>query len=140
MLASKRIRDYLKTFGDATVSEMSKALSLSPETVRIALRNMGDAYVDRWQCNEANNHWQKVYALADIPPDCPKPDDPHYISKSKAIDMLREMQPATASDIAEVLGLNVKHVSSVLRKSTLTHIVGKRRGVQGGSANLWAIK
>jgi hypothetical protein len=61
-----------------TVRQITEALGAEKEAVRSALRVMPHVYVDRWLAVRTGAggcvQWAAVYALADIPPDMPRPD------------------------------------------------------------------
>ena len=67
------IRRLLHQYHDGLTSiELSERLELKPDTVRNALKEMPDTYIDRWQ-PIASEPPQAVWCAVVPPEDCPKP-------------------------------------------------------------------
>ena len=67
------IRRLLHQYHDGLTSiEISERLELKPDTVRNALKEMPDTYIDRWQ-PIANEPPHAVWCAVIPPEDCPKP-------------------------------------------------------------------
>jgi hypothetical protein len=66
------IRAYLRSTEGATVKQVFEHVGGTINGVSRALREMPDAYVDRW-CDSVRGQYQAVHCLADVPEDCPKP-------------------------------------------------------------------
>jgi hypothetical protein len=71
------IRALLKASDGMTAQELRERLSMRKKdgaaTVTQILRTMGDAYIDRWW--ESDGKWVPVWAVVEVPEDCPKPDE-----------------------------------------------------------------
>lgn len=69
------IRALLKKFPDGlTALELSQFMELGrSNNVSAALRDMGDAYIDRW-VKKATGQWAPVWCVVDVPEHCPRPD------------------------------------------------------------------
>lgn len=139
-IAAKRIREYLKAVDGATLPEIISATGIDQNTVRAAIPKMADVYVDRWCPHLTGKGWVRVFALADIPEDCPKPEDTPAAQRDSVFDLLQEMQPCTANELADVIGCTGKRIDGILRSSTKAHIVGKRGGTRGSFSNLWGLR
>ena len=71
----KRIRTLLRARpGGMTPKEIAAELDLHPANVRTSLRAMPDVYVDRWRLGK-RGQFEKVWAAAHVPEDCPHPKD-----------------------------------------------------------------
>jgi chromosome segregation and condensation protein ScpB len=62
------------------VSEIAKVLGVEHRSIKVALQNMVDTYIDRW-VKLRSAPMAAVWCAIEVPPNCPKPDDPR--SKSK---------------------------------------------------------
>lgn len=139
-IAAKRIREYLKAVDGATLPEIISATGIDQNTVRAAIPKMADVYVDRWCPHSTGKGWIRVFAVADIPEDCPKPEATPGAQRDAVFDLLREMQPCTANELADVIGCTGKRIDGILRSAKWAHVVGKRSGTRGSFSNLWALK
>lgn len=72
------IRALLRTFEDGmTVPAIVAALGLNDkhvEPVRLALKNMPDAYIDRWD-GPIQGQYAAVWSVVIPPPNCPHPHE-----------------------------------------------------------------
>ena len=77
------IRRLLHQYHDGLTSiEISERLELKPDTVRNALKDMPDTYIDRW--HPVSNEPPHAVWCAVVPPDdCPKPKTKVLIMKEK---------------------------------------------------------
>jgi hypothetical protein len=67
------IRRLLHQYHDGLTSiEISERLELKPDTVRNALKDMPDTYIDRWK-QVANEPPHAVWCAVIPPDDCPRP-------------------------------------------------------------------
>jgi hypothetical protein len=71
------IRELLRASDGMTAQELRERLSMRKKdgaaTVIQVLRTMGDAYIDRWW--ESDGKLVPVWAVVEVPEDCPKPDE-----------------------------------------------------------------
>ena len=68
----ERIRKILKTCDGMTVAGLvDLIMGISDASVREALKNMPDTYIDRW--TPGRKGWTAVWCVVDVPEDCPKP-------------------------------------------------------------------
>ena len=65
------IRAHLRKGSDATSSEIADSIGVSVSSVTRALKDMPDTYIDRWIAQAGC--WRAVWAVAEVPDDCPKP-------------------------------------------------------------------
>jgi len=73
--AHPSIRTLLRRYDDGfTVKSLSNLTGFSPESVRKALKNMPDAYIDRWQAAVHREPIQAVWCVVVPPEDCPRPN------------------------------------------------------------------
>jgi hypothetical protein len=70
------IRELLRNSDGMTAQQLRERLNMRPKdgaaTVTQVLRTMGDAYIDRWW--SAGDQWVPVWAVVEVPEDCPKPE------------------------------------------------------------------
>jgi len=79
------IREALRKMPDGlTITAICYMTGLRNDTVRLALPNMPDVYVDRWERTSRkyvgpNPQWRAVYIAVSVPPNQPKPtkEDTH---------------------------------------------------------------
>lgn len=57
-----------------TINWLAEFLKLSTDSVRGALENMPDAYIDRWTKLPADKTYEAVWCVVVPPPNCPKPE------------------------------------------------------------------
>jgi hypothetical protein len=57
-----------------TINWLADFLNLSADSVRGALENMPDAYIDRWTKLPAGKTYEAVWCVVVPPPNCPKPE------------------------------------------------------------------
>jgi hypothetical protein len=70
-----RIRALLREDLDGyTVGELANKLELKPDSVRNALLNMPDAYIDRWFAARQGKREEAVWCVVIPPENCPKPE------------------------------------------------------------------
>jgi hypothetical protein len=78
------IRELLRASDGMTALELRKHLNIRPKDgaaiVTQILRTMADAYVDRWIKDD--DQWVPVWAVVDVPEDCPKPDEKANLQKA----------------------------------------------------------
>jgi hypothetical protein len=73
------IREALRKMPDGTTVVVISALTgLHGDTVRQALPNMPDVYIDRWEKTAKSKRyeaktWRPIYIAVPVPPDQPKP-------------------------------------------------------------------
>ena len=68
-----RIRFLLRQNDDGlTASQVSTHINSKPDTVRNALKNMADTYIDRWIY--LRGMYTAVWCIVIPPEDCPKPE------------------------------------------------------------------
>jgi hypothetical protein len=73
------IREALRKMPDGlSVSGIAHMTGLRSDTVRQALPNMPDVYIDRWERTSRrfvgpNPQWRAIYIAVPIPPNQPKP-------------------------------------------------------------------
>lgn len=74
----KAVRALLRATPDGmTVKALVEATGLCHTGLRYALRNMPDAYIDRWEPHEGGGRtgrYSPVYCVVVVPPDCPHPE------------------------------------------------------------------
>lgn len=72
------IRALLRAIDDGmTAPAIATALNAPLEPVRLALKNMPDAYIDRWDGPD-RGQYAAVWCVVTPPPHCPHPTkDPH---------------------------------------------------------------
>lgn len=69
------IREMLRAAPDGlTTREIADALGVTSDQVHRRLRNMPDAYKDRWTKVSTGIAWAAVYCVVVPPPDCPRPE------------------------------------------------------------------
>lgn len=71
---TRKTRELLRRSDDGlTVEEIAQALGDIPHSyLSKILRNMPDAYIDRWQLSKAGRH-RAVWAVVVPPENCPRP-------------------------------------------------------------------
>ena len=69
------IRALLRVHTDGlTIKQLVKLLSATQGPTRAALKNMPDAYVDRWvKADAPKSKYEAVWAVVVPPEDCPRP-------------------------------------------------------------------
>jgi hypothetical protein len=71
------IREMLKQHDGLTAQELRERLSMRKKDgsaiATAILRNMADAYIDRWTLED--DKWVAVWDVAEVPEDCPKPEE-----------------------------------------------------------------
>lgn len=69
-----RIRRLLQQYHDGlTAQDIADRLELKPDSVRNALQNMPDAYIDRWLAARQGRREESVWCVVVPPEDCPRP-------------------------------------------------------------------
>ena len=69
-----KIREMLREHEDGmTVGWLSEFLSLHADSVRGALVNMPDAYIDRWTKSPKGKTYEAIWCVVVPPENCPKP-------------------------------------------------------------------
>ncbi|MFD2298369.1 hypothetical protein QRO11_12190 [Paracidovorax citrulli] len=69
------IREWLRQQPDgATVAEVVNITGRDRVTVARALEAMADACVDRWAPCSGPSRFERVWCIAPVPEDCPRPD------------------------------------------------------------------
>jgi len=56
-----------------TINWLAEFLNFSTDSVRVALENMPDAYIDRWTKLPTGKTYEAVWCVVVPPPNCPKP-------------------------------------------------------------------
>jgi len=71
----KQVRQALRDNPDGlTVARLTALIDAPENTVNRLLRNMPDAYIDRWQKINAKNYFAAVWCVVVPPENCPKPN------------------------------------------------------------------
>lgn len=69
-----KIRKTLREHADgATINRLAELLSLKYESVRKALANMPDVYIDRWTRKPKGKRYEAVWFAVIPPENCPPP-------------------------------------------------------------------
>lgn len=69
------IRALLRTLEDGMpAADIAAALGAPLEPVRLALKNMPDAYIDRWD-GPVRGQYAAVWCVVVPPPNCPHPNE-----------------------------------------------------------------
>ena len=69
------IRSVLKNNPDGlTAKQIYSITNINKESIRVALKNMPDVYVDRWLGARQGVREEAVWCVAEVPEDCPKPE------------------------------------------------------------------
>lgn len=69
-----KIRKTLREHADgATINRLAELLSLKYETVRRALVNMPDVYIDRWTKKPKSRRYEAIWCVVIPPENCPPP-------------------------------------------------------------------
>lgn len=69
------LRNLLRGTDGATASDAGARLGLDPSTAHKALRNMPDAYIDRWRpAISGRKKFVAIWCVVDVPEDCPMPE------------------------------------------------------------------
>jgi hypothetical protein len=72
---NKEVRQALRDNPDGLrVAEIVVATGAPENTVNRLLRNMPDAYIDRWVHRGTQKHLSAIWCVVVPPPDCPKPE------------------------------------------------------------------
>jgi hypothetical protein len=72
--ATKSIREMLRAAPDGLdVGTIANALNREPSNIRSRLREMPDAYIDRW-VREYGNPPMAIWCVVVPPESCPRPD------------------------------------------------------------------
>ena len=72
--ATKSIRELLRAAPDGlNVNIISSRLDRTPSNIRSRLREMPDAYIDRW-VRECGNPPMAIWCVVVPPENCPRPD------------------------------------------------------------------
>lgn len=67
------IREMLRSQPDGVlISDIAKHFGADLKTIRTALRNMPDTYIDRWV--KRNGTYAAVWCAVEVPEDCPRPE------------------------------------------------------------------
>ena len=75
------IRTLLRSKPDGlTTKEITDELKLSRFTVQFAVKNMPDAYIDRWE-GPTNGQYTAIWCVANVPDDCPHPKRTNDVPK-----------------------------------------------------------
>lgn len=70
---AKRLRALLREHHDGlSVPAMASMVSADVESVRRRLKEMPDAYIDRWQKSPGN--YVAIWCVVVPPPNCPRPE------------------------------------------------------------------
>jgi len=70
-----RIRELLRENHDGlTANEIASKLVLQSDSVRNALPNMPDAYIDRWFAARQGKREEAIWCVVVPPENCPKPE------------------------------------------------------------------
>jgi hypothetical protein len=90
------IRKLLHHYHDGLTSlEISERLELKPDSVRNALKDMPDTYIDRWH-PVANEPPHAVWCAVVPPEDCPRPNTK---DKHERPTKLRSMEQRESSEV-----------------------------------------
>jgi hypothetical protein len=90
------IRNLLHHYHDGLTSiEISERLELKPDSVRNALKDMPDTYIDRWK-PVANEPPHAVWCAVVPPEDCPRPTTK---DKHERPTKLRSMEQRESSEV-----------------------------------------
>lgn len=69
-----KIRKVLREQTDgATINQLAELLGLKYETVRRALKNMPDVYIDRWIKKPKGKKYESIWFAVIAPENCPRP-------------------------------------------------------------------
>ena len=75
------IRKTLRDHADGlTVSEIEDKTGINADTIRKALKNMPDCYIDRWTASSQGN-LGAIWIAVDVPENCPKPEQKLLVPK-----------------------------------------------------------
>jgi len=70
-----RIRVLLRQHDDGlSAAEIAEKLNTKPDTVRNALKDMPDTYIDRWTEAKLQAPTEAIWCVVTPPEDCPKPE------------------------------------------------------------------
>lgn len=72
------IRALLRAHSDGlTAKNISELTGIAPDSVRQALSNMPDVYIDRWE-GPYRGAYASVWCVVEVPPHCPHPQLESY--------------------------------------------------------------
>jgi len=72
---NKKARQALRDTPDGlTVAQVASLINAPNKTTNRLLRNMPDAYIDRWQKIGIKNYFAAVWCVVVPPENCPKPN------------------------------------------------------------------
>ena len=71
----EKVRVLLREYTDGlTVSQVANITSLTVNNINRSLRNMPDAYIDRWEIRNRGRPLSAVWCVVVPPENCPKPE------------------------------------------------------------------
>jgi hypothetical protein len=71
----KEVRAALRAHPDGlTTSQLADITDAPQGTIRCILKNMPDAYIDRWQTRGTQKYLSAVWCVVIPPENCPKPN------------------------------------------------------------------
>lgn len=74
-MTHKIIRDVLKNNPDGlTAKQIHFITNIDKESIRVALKNMPDVYIDRWLAAKQGLREEGVWCVVEVPEDCPRPE------------------------------------------------------------------
>ena len=74
-MTHKIIRDVLKNNPDGlTAKQIHTITNIDKESIRVALKNMPDVYIDRWLKAKQGLREEGVWCVVEVPEDCPRPE------------------------------------------------------------------
>lgn len=97
------IRKLLREYPDGlTTYQITDRLKIScPDTVQNCLKNMPDAYIDRWiKTHGCRGQYSAIWCVVEVPENCPKPNN-----KRNTNDRDNEKQMQFAKLTAEALSI-----------------------------------
>lgn len=69
------IRNVLRNNPDGlTAKQIYSITNIGKESIRVALKNMPDVYLDRWLGARQGVREESVWCAVEIPEDCPRPE------------------------------------------------------------------
>lgn len=144
MKLSTKLRAHLRANPDGFAqSALCDHFSSSTHTMRESLVLMGDAYIDRWAPRQITGKvvWEPVWCVVEVPEDCPRPDNPPTRGEVNLLELVRELQPVTISELCEATGMTESRIRKHMAKRPDVFVCNDQRlSHSRGGARTWRLR